>query len=279
MAIQSIEKRNRTLATVVLFLPALLQAFPVFYIVCISLMGRGEIYRFPPNLLPAHPGNLENYAAALDAAPLMRFLANSLIVAGGITLLQVLTAVLAAYALARLRFTGARLVLGLVLATLMVPGEVTVIPNYLLLARLGWLDTYRALILPFSVSGFGIFLLYQFMRSIPRELEEAAMIDGASRLRFLLQFAVPLSAPAIAAFAAYAFVSAWNQYLWPLVATQSTAMQTAQIGIGIFRSQNESMSWGVVMAATVMMISPTVLVFVATQKQFVAGISASGLKG
>lgn len=220
-----------------------------------------------------------NYHAALGAAPLMRFLLNSLLVAGGITLLQVTTAVLAAFALARLRFAGSRLVLGLVLATLMVPAEVTVIPSYLLVARLGWIDTYRALILPFGGSGFGIFLLYQFMRGIPREIEEAAMMDGASKLGFLWRFAVPLSAPAIAAFSAYAFVSAWNQYLWPLVATQSTAMQTAQIGIGIFRSQNESMSWGVVMAATVMMISPTILVFAATQKRFVAGISASGIKG
>lgn len=279
MSIRSAERRNRALATALLFVPALVQAFPLFYILCISLKGRTEIFAYPPTLLPRHPGNPENYQAALGAAPLMRFLLNSLLVAGGITCLQVFTAVLAAFALARLEFRGSRWILALILATLMVPGEITVIPNYLLLARLGWIDTYRALIVPFSASGFGIFLLYQFMRGIPKELEEAAMIDGASRLRFLFQFAVPLSAPAIAAFAAYSFVSAWNQYLWPLVATQSTAMQTAQIGIGMFRSQNESMSWGVVMAATVMMISPTILVFLATQKQFVAGISASGLKG
>ncbi len=122
-------------------------------------------------------------------------------------------------------------------------------------------------------------MLYQFFKSVPKELEEAALLDGASRLRFLFQIMVPLSLPAIVAFGIYAFVSAWNQYLWPLVLTQSTEMQTAQIGIGIFRSQNESTSWGVIMAATVMLVAPTIALFVATQKQFVRGITMSGLKG
>lgn len=279
MALKAAESRKRKFATAVLFLPAIAQAFPLVYVLSLSLKGRNEIFRYPPALVPDHLGNLENYQAALHAAPLWRYLLNSAIVASAITALQIVTAVLAAYALARVRFPGKGVLLGLVVATMMVPGEVTVIPNYLLLAHLGWIDTYQALIVPFSASGFGIFLLYQFMKGIPKELEEAASIDGASRLRFLLQFAVPLSAPAIAAFAVYAFVSAWNQYLWPLVVTQSTGMQTAQIAIGIFRSQNESTSWGVVMAATVMMVTPVLAIFIATQKQFVRGMTLGGLKG
>lgn len=272
------QRRNRALATAFLSLPALLQFFPIFYLLCISFKNGGEVIQYPPKLLP-QALDPANYRAAWEAAPLGRFLLNSLVVALLITALQVLTAILAAYALARLEFRGKSVVLGFIVATMMVPGEVTIIPNYFTMASLDWLNTYQSLVVPFAASGFGIFLLYQFFRTIPKELEEAALMDGASRLRFLFQFVVPLSLPAIFAFGIYAFVSAWNQYLWPLVVTQSTEMQTAQIGIGMFRSQNESTSWGVIMAATAMLIAPTLVLFVATQKQFVRGITMSGLKG
>lgn len=272
------EKKRRLWATLFLCLPALAHFFPIFYLVCISFKVGGEVIKYPPVLLPRSL-NPANYSEALAAAPLGRFLLNSFIVASAMTLLQVTTAILAAFALARMEFKGKKLVLGFIVATMMVPGEVTIIPNYFTLAHMNWLDSYQGLILPFAASGFGIFLLYQFFRTIPKELEEAVYMDGASRLRFLFQFVVPLSLPAIFAFAIYAFVGAWNQYLWPLVVTQSTQMQTAQIGIGMFRSQNESVSWGVIMAATTMLITPTILLFVATQKQFVRGITMSGLKG
>src|SRR5262249_47775610 len=158
-------------------------------------------------------------------------------------------------------------------------GEITLIPNYFTFARLGWLDTFAGLVLPFSASGFGVFLLYQFFKTLPKELEEAALLDGASRWRVLWQVAVPLSWPAITAFGVYSFINAWNQYLWPLIVTQSTTMQTAQIGIGMFRSQNESTGWGVIMAATAVLIAPSLVLFGATQRQFVRGITMSGLKG
>lgn len=271
-------KRRRAFAAAILLLPAVLQLFPLFYLLCMSFKIGGEVMAYPPTILPRSL-NLSNYRSALSTAPLFRFLLNSLLVSFAITFLQVLTAILAAFALARFDFPGKTLAFGLILATMLVPGEVTIIPNYFTLARLGWIDTYAGLIIPWSASGFGIFLLYQFFRSIPKELEEAAALDGASRLRFLFQIMVPLSLPAITAFAVYAFISAWNQYLWPLVVTQSTNMQTAQIGLGMFRSQNESMSWGVIMAATSMLIAPTVVLFVFAQKQFVRGLTMSGLKG
>lgn len=271
-------KQTRRLATAVLFLPALIQFFPLFYLLCMSFKVGGEVIHYPPNLLP-HALDPVNYVTAWKSAPLWRFLLNSVIVASLITILQVLTSILAAYALARMEFKGKKIIFLLIVATMMVPGEVTIIPNYFTLARLDWINTFYALIVPFSASGFGIFLLYQFFRGLPKELEEAAMMDGASRLRFLFQFVVPLSKPAITALAIYAFVGAWNQYLWPLIVTQSTDMQTAQIGIGMFRSQNESTSWGVVMAATTILVAPTILLFVMTQKQFVRGITMSGLKG
>lgn len=277
MAIQSTEKRNRLIATAVLFIPAIVHIFPIIYVLSLSFKNKTEVFKYPPRLIPDHLA-LTNYASAFGMAPLGRFLFNSLLVSTAMTFLQVFTAILAAYALARIEFRGKKLVLGLIIATMMVPGEVTIIPNYLTVAKLNWIDTYQALIVPFSASGFGVFLLYQFMESIPKELEEAALLDGASRIRFLFQFVVPLSMPAIAAFSVYSFVGAWNQYLWPLIVTQSTEMQTVQIGIGMFRSQNESMSWGVIMAATLILISPMLLLFVATQKQFVRGMTMGGLK-
>jgi sn-glycerol 3-phosphate transport system permease protein len=277
MANQKLEKRVRTLSTLLLFVPAVLQLFPILYVISLSFKDKAEVFKYPPALLPEHIHHA-NYLTALNAAPLGRFLINSLVVASAITFFQVLTAILAAYALARMEFFGKKLIFGLIIATMMVPGEVTIIPNFLTVAKLNWIDTYQGLILPFAASGFGVFLLYQFMRSIPKELEEAAMLDGASRIRFLFQFVVPFSMPAITAFSVYAFVNAWNQYLWPLIVTQSTEMQTVQIGIGMFRSQNESESWGVIMAATVILVSPMIALFVATQKQFVRGMTMGGLK-
>ena len=271
-------KRRRAVAAAILLLPAILQLFPLFYLLCMSFKTGSEVMAYPPTVLP-HALNFSNYTSALHAAPLWRFLFNSLLVSFAITFLQVLTAILAAFALARFEFPGKSVVFGLFIATMLVPGEVTIIPNYFTLARLGWIDSFAGLIIPWSASGFGVFLLYQFFRSVPKELEEAAALDGASRLRFLFQILVPLSLPAITAFAVYAFINAWNQYLWPLVIVQSTSMQTAQIGLGMFRSQNESMSWGVIMAATAMLIAPTVVLFVFAQKQFVRGLTMSGLKG
>lgn len=277
MALRKLERRARLTATLLLLVPAILQFFPILYAISLSFKGMKEVFHYPPTLIPSAI-ETGNFAAALATAPLGRFLLNSLVVATLMTALQILTAVLAAYALARMEFPGRKLVLGVILATMMVPGEVTILPNFLTVAKLGWIDTYAALILPFSASGFGVFLLYQFMREIPRELEEAALLDGSSRLRFLFQFVVPLSMPAIVAFSVYAFVNAWNQYLWPLIVTQSTAMQTVQIGIGMFRAQNEAASWGVIMAATLILISPTLFLFIATQKQFVRGMTMGGLK-
>ena len=269
---------SRLLVTLVLLLPAMLHAFPVLYMLSVSFKDGAESYRFPPSLLPVNPFP-GNYVAAVKAAPLGQFMLNSLIAAAGITALQLLTSILAAYALARMEFTGRKLVLGLVIALLMVPGEITIVPNYLFVVRAGLLDTHAALIAPFSASAFGIFMLYQFFRGVPRELEEAAIMDGASRLRFLFQVMVPVSMPAIVAFGVFAFVSAWNQYLWPLVATQSTAMRTVQIGVGMFRAEQEATSWGMVMAATSILVLPSVALFVATQRQFVRGLTMSGVKG
>lgn len=271
-------KNPRFWATMILLIPAVIQFFPILYMISLSLKTSGDVFTWPPTLMP-ETFFWQNYPDAMSTAPLLRFLINSLIVSFGIMVIQVVTSVLAAFALARLNFPGKNAVLWVILATMMVPGEVTVIPNYLTVASFDWLDSYQALIVPFSASGFGVFLLYQFFRTVPKELEEAATMDGASPLRFLLQIMIPLSMPAVVSFAVYSFVTAWNQYLWPLIVTQSVDMRTAQIAIGMFRTQNESTSWGMVMAATSILITPSILLFVATQRHFVRGVTMSGLKG
>lgn len=268
----------RLVATLLLALPAAVHIFPVLYMLSVSFKSAAEAYQFPPTILPVQPVT-SNYPEALRAAPLGQFMLNSLIAATGITILQLITSIFAAYALARMDFKGRKFILAVVVAVLMVPPEITVLPNYLMIVRGGLLDTYTALIAPFSASAFGIFLLYQFFRGVPKELEEAALIDGASRLRFLFQILVPVSMPAIISFAVFSFVSAWNQYLWPLVVTQTTSMRTVQIGVGMFRSEQEASSWGLVMAATSILVIPSLALFVATQKQFVKGLIMSGVKG
>jgi sn-glycerol 3-phosphate transport system permease protein len=276
--LSAIIKNPRLWVTLLLLIPAAIQFFPILYMLSISVKSSNDVFTWPPKLTP-EVFVWSNFSDALEAAPLVRFLINSFIAAFGIMIVQVTTSILAAYALARMNFPGKNLFLWLILATMMVPGEVTIIPNYLTIASLDWLDSYKALIVPFSASGFGVFLLYQFFRTIPKELEEAAIVDGAGRMRFLLQILVPLSMPAVASFAVYSFVTAWNQYLWPLIVTQSVDMRTAQIAIGMFRTQNESTSWGMVMAATSILITPSILLFIATQRHFVRGVTMSGLKG
>jgi len=271
-------KSPRVWVTFLLLIPAGIQFFPILYMLSISVKSSSDIFTWPPTLVP-ETFVWSNYAAAMEAAPLVRFLFNSFVAACGIMVVQVVTSILAAYALARMNFPGKNVFLWIILATMMVPGEVTIIPNYLTMASLNWLDSYQALIVPFSASGFGVFLLYQFFRSIPKELEEAAVVDGAGRVRFLVQILIPFSMPAVASFAVYSFVSAWNQYLWPLIVTQSVDMRTAQIAIGMFRAQNETTSWGMVMAATSILITPSILIFIATKRHFVRGVTMSGLKG
>ena len=256
---------------------ALVVLFPILFALSTSLKGGAEVDRYPPTLWP-HAPDAGNYVAALRQAPLPRFLLNSLVQAGAITLGQLVTATLAAFAFTFIAFPGRQALFFLFLATLMIPGEVTLIPNYLTVRSLGWLDTYAGLAAPYLATAFGTFLLRQFFLTIPRELEDAARIDGASRRRFLWTIVVPLARPALATLAIYAFLSAWNQYLWPLLVVNSTRMRTVQIGLALLQSQ-EIVSWGLVMAGVIIIILPTVLVFLFGYRQVVRGLTAGAVKG
>jgi len=256
---------------------AVVVLFPVLFAISTSFKGAAEVDRYPPTLWP-HTFTLDNYIAALRQAPLARFLLNSLVQSGTITLAQLVTAALAAFAFSFMEFPGRQALFFAFLATLMIPGEVTLIPNYLTVRSLGWLNTYAALVSPYLATAFGTFLLRQFFLTIPRELHDAARIDGASRRRFLWAIVVPLSRPALATLAIYAFLSSWNQYLWPLLVVNSTDMRTAQIGLAWLQS-SEVVAWGVVMAGVVLIIVPTVALFMVGYRHVVRGLTAGAVKG
>jgi ABC-type glycerol-3-phosphate transport system permease component len=264
---------------ILLLLVGLLISLPIFIAIFTSFKLPSQIVAFPPELLP-RVWTYENYITAWNVNPFGRFLLNSTIQSGIITIGQVIFSVMAAYAFAILDFPGRNALFYLVIGSLMVPFELVFIPNYQFISALGWGDTYWGLTAPFLVSAFGVFLLRQFFLTVPKDFHDAARIDGCGNWRFLWTVLVPLSKGSIGAFAIFAFLSAWNQYLWPLIITTRVEMRTLQIGIRYFMSTlDRGADWGPVMAGAVIAILPALLVFLIAQKQLVRGIAMSGLKG
>ncbi|HLZ29183.1 MAG TPA: carbohydrate ABC transporter permease [Chloroflexota bacterium] len=220
----------------------------------------------------------ENFARAFTFFPFARFLFNTMVVAVGGTALHLIASCLAAYAFARLRFRGRDALFLLYLGTLMVPQQVTIVPLFLMMRDVGWVDTFWALILPGAFHALGVFLLRQFFMTIPRELEESAFIDGASRLRILGQIIVPLSKPALATLALFTFIREWNSFLWPLIVTTSPEMRTLSVGLTLFTGQYGT-EWNLLMAAATVTLLPTLVLFAFAQRYFVAGIALTGFGG
>ncbi|MEX2540158.1 MAG: carbohydrate ABC transporter permease [Trueperaceae bacterium] len=267
---------QRLLIHIILLAGAFISAMPFLWMITTSLKPAGSLYD-PPLLFPVH-FEWQNYSEAWQAAPFPRFFLNSAIMTIGITFAQTLLSAMAGYAFARLRFPGRNILFFLILGTMMIPFPVTLIPSFLIVADLGWLDTYQALIVPRAVSAFAIFLFRQFFLAIPRELEEAALIDGANRVVIFLRIILPLSTPVIAASATFSFLFAWNDFLWPLIVTNSTEMRTVQLGLAMFQGQYGTF-WTLLMAATVLVTLPAILAFLLAQRRFIEGITSSGLKG
>jgi multiple sugar transport system permease protein len=251
--------------------------FPFMWMVSTALKGQQEVYIYPPTLWPESL-HWENFQHVLDTVPFGRFFVNSLLVTTLITVSQVVTSVLAGYVFARIEFPGRNLIFYLYLATLIIPTQVTMLPLFLLVSRLGWIDTYQGLIVPFLANAFAVFFLRQFFISLPRELEDAARIDGASRLRTLVQIILPLSRPAVATIALFTFLSHWDEYLWPLVVTNTTSMRTLPIGLRFFIEESGA-QLNYMMAGALMAVAPVVLLFLVAQRQFIEGISLTGTKG
>jgi sn-glycerol 3-phosphate transport system permease protein len=268
---------RKILLYALLTVAALVILFPLLYALTASFMTQDEIAHYPPKFLPSSL-DLDNYRAVLRRLPIPRYILNSFIVAGSVMIAQLVTASLAAYAFAIRNFRGRTPLFMLFLATLMIPFEVTLIPNYQTIAAWGWKDTYMGLIAPFVATGFGTFLLRQFFLSIPTELHDAATLDGCGSLRYLITIVIPLSRPALGTLAVYSFLQTWNQYLWPLLVTDSRNMRTTQIGLNFLRNE-ESLSYNLIMAGVVLVLIPTIALLIVGQRQLIRGLTAGSVKG
>jgi sn-glycerol 3-phosphate transport system permease protein len=260
-----------------LALMAIIILYPIWSAVNLSMMSDREIGRFPPLLFPTGL-RLSNIQRAMTQAPLGRYLLNSVIQSLLVMFGQLVTASLAAYAFAFINFKWRNFFFLLFLSTMMIPWEATIIPNYLFVRQLGWTDTFQGLAVPFMATGFGTFLLRQFFMKIPFELKDAATIDGASSLRFLLTIVLPLARPALGTLAVYSFLQTYNQYLWPLLITNNPTMRTVQIGIALLQDE-ERLMINTVMAGVVFILIPTLSLFVISNRQLIRGLTAGAVKG
>ena len=251
--------------------------FPLLDAVSIAFMPSSELFNMELNLLPQQP-TLENFAAALSKMPLGRFILNSFIVSLAITGGQIISCSLAAFAFSFLDFKGKDGLFMLIMATMMIPGEATIISNYLTVSSWQWLESYKVLIVPYLTSAMSIFLFRQFYQSFPISLYEAARMDGCSNLRFIVTILLPLSKPAIGAMAVYTFINAWNMFMWPLLVTSSEKMRTVQIGISMLDSV-DSKSLTMMIAGVVLIILPSISIFILGQKQLIKGMFNGAVKG
>jgi len=250
---------------------------PFLWMLSTSLKTDQQAYLFPPEWIP-RPIMWSNYTVIWEALPFDRFFLNSIIVALCVTLGQLITCSLGAFAFARLRFPGREKVFLLYLATLMVPFQVTMIPIFILIRQLRWLDTYQGLIVPAVFSPYGTFLLRQFFLTIPRELEDAAKIDGCGYFRIYWQIILPLSKPALATLGIFVFMHSWNNFLWPLLIVNSLSMKTLPLGISYLLGQY-TVYWNLLMAGSTIALLPILVVFFFAQRYFIEGITLTGLKG
>jgi multiple sugar transport system permease protein len=258
--------------------------FPFLWLVVTSLETDPEALHFPPILIP-HTIRFANYSDALAAAPFVRFFINSAIVAVTTVVFNLVLCTLAGYAFARFRFLGRTALFAVIMATLMVPFQVTMIPQFIITKWLGihvlaavGINHIGALILPNAATAFGIFFLRQFFRTLPLEYEESARVDGASRLTVLVRIVLPLATPCLATLAALTFLDSWNNFLWPLIAVTSTNQMTLPLGLATFQGAHNT-EWTLLMAGNVMSLVPMLIVFFIAQRYFVRSVAATGLAG
>lgn len=267
---------SRIVVHVLSWLGVLIIGFPVIYALSVSFMTQQEFNSRA--LTPGWPLAVENYVTAFTSFPLLHYLVNSLIMAGLVTVAVLITSSMAAFAFTFIPFPGRSVVFAIVIATLMIPWEGTIIINFQTIRDIGWLNTYQGLSVPYFALAMGIFLLRQSFLTLPKELSEASQLDGASRLRFFISMVLPLSRPMLATLAVYSFITTWNKYLWPLLVSSNDKVRTVQIGLKMM--QGEAMTeWPVVMAAAMMVIAPTVLVLIIGQRQLQRGLVAGSVKG
>lgn len=267
---------SRTVMHIILLGGAITMVIPFIWMLSTSLKTNLEVFNIPPTIIPPSP-QWQNYIEIFKVVPFGRWFLNSVFITVTHTILYLLIASLAGFTFARLRFPGRDLIFTLYLATLMVPGEVTLIPKFILMKELHLIDTFAALIVPGVFNAYGVFLLRQFFMTLPESLEEAAILDGASYFRIYWNIVLPLAGPALATLGIFSFMGAWNDFLWPLIVINSENMKPLSVGLASFHGLYET-NWPYLMAASTVALIPIILVFVVAQKYFVKGIALTGLK-
>ena len=276
--------RQRFILTAALLALAVLWLAPIAWVVVTSLKPSENIVRLPPEWIP-WPATGAHYGEVLwgssRTARIGRAFLNSLVVAVGSVVVVLATSAMAAYPLARMRFPGRDLIFGVLVGSLMIPNAVLLVPQYVLTQRIGWLSTYQGMIVPEAAMlfAFGVFLLRQFFLTMPRELEDAALIDGAGPWQVFSRIVLPLSQPVLAALAIFAFRSAWNDFLWPLIAVNKPEMFPLPVALALLRSAYSSESYGPIMAGAALSALPLLVVFIVANRRIVEGVRLSGLKG
>lgn len=270
--------RYAIVSYVLMLLILLAMGLPIYWMISAAFKENAEIYSQTVSWIPLRP-TLANFSRAWNAAPFGRYYLNTIITTALGSGAEILLATTSAYAFAFLRFPRKDLIFLLLLAALMVPDQVTILSNYLTIARLGWIDTYQGIIVPGASVAYGTFLLRQSFLALPREVLDAANVDGAGHLRILWSVVVPLARPALVTFGLISVVAKWNNFLWPLIATNSQEMRVLPIGIYRLLDQEGTTQWGTVMAGTIFVILPILIVFLWAQKYIVEGIAAGAVKG
>ncbi len=263
---------------VALLFCVLVIGLPIYWMIIGSFKPTVEIYRVPPTWLPQAP-TFDNFIRAWNSAPFGRYYLNTIITTFFGSGFEIFFAVTSAYAFTYLRFPKKEWLFLFLLAALMVPSQVTILPNYLTVARLHWINTYQGIIVPGASVAYGTFLLRQYYRTLPMDILDAAKVDGANHLRMLWSIVVPLARPAIISFALLSVVGKWNDFLWPLIVTNSKEMRVLPIGIRGLILEEGSVDWGVVMAGTLFVVLPVLIVFIYAQRYIVDGIAAGAVKG
>lgn len=257
---------------------ALIVLAPLLLTVLGSFKTNAQILEWPPRLLP-HPWIWDNYARVWGATPLFpRWVLNSILLTAVTIGINVLTCSMAGYSFARLRYPGRDAIFMALLAALMIPGQLILVPKYVLINKLGWVDSYKALIIPEAANVFGMFLMTQFMKSIPRELEEAALIDGCSKWGIYWRVILPLSKPVLAALVIFRFKDIWNAFLDPLIYLNTPELFTLTVGLNYFRQEYYTL-WNLVLTGAMFNIIPVTIIFLIFQRYFIRGITLTGLKG
>jgi multiple sugar transport system permease protein len=271
-------KPTRILLHIVLIFGAFLMVAPFLWTISSSLKDMSQIFLVPPKWFP-DPVTFQNYPNSLTAMPFGKAYFNSFYITGLVVFLNILTCSMAAYAFAKIRFYGSNVLFILFLATMMIPKQVTMVPLYLIMDKLGWIDTHLAIIVPAGLfNAFGVFLLRQFIRGIPNELEEAAVLDGANPLRIYWSVILPLIRPALAAFGIFSFMGIWNGFLEPLIYLSTPEKFTVPLLLNTFKGLYFT-DWSLMMAGTTISIIPVLVVYIIAQKQIIEGIALTGSKG